>query len=181
MDSDGQFSARTCAERFESWNAAVRAAGYEPLNEPGTLTQEELLDEIKRLQNELGKPPSTGDMVESGKYTASIYFLRFESWNAAVREAGFSPNERIIDPEDQQIPASELLEELQRVADIVDDRPTIEDMLEYGDYSAKPYVNRFGSWNTAIEHAGFTPFTGTSENIFSREEAVAQKSSQGLR
>lgn len=172
MDSEGQFSARTCADRFGSWNTAVRAAGYEPLNEPDKLSQEELLEEIKRLQNELGRPPSTKDMVESGKYTASIYFFRFESWNAAVREAGFSPNEQIMDPEDQQIPASKLLEELHRVADVVGGRPTIENMLEYGNYSAKPYMNRFGSWNKAIEHAGFTPFTGTSEDMFSREELI---------
>jgi hypothetical protein len=172
MDSEGQFSARICADRFGSWNTAVRAAGYEPLSEAEKITQEDLLNEIKRLQNELGRPPSTKDMVESGKYTASVYFFRFESWNTAVREAGFSPNEQIMDPENQQIPASELLEELHRVADVVGDRPTIEDMSERGDYSTKPYMNRFGSWNKAIEHAGFMPFTGTSEDIFSREELI---------
>jgi hypothetical protein len=172
MNSEGQFSARTCMERFGSWTAAVRAAGYEPLAESAEVSQEELLDEIKRLQNEFGRPPSTNEMVEDGKYTASIYFQRFESWNAAVREAGFSPNEQIMDPEDQQIPASELLEELGRVADIVGEQPTIEDMLEHGKYSAKPYTNRFGSWNKAIELAGFTPFTGTTEDLFSREELI---------
>ena len=172
MDAEGRFSARTCVNRFGSWNAAVRAAGYEPLNESVEPSQEELLDEIKRLEDELGRPPSTRDMVETGKYTTSVYFLRFESWNAAVREAGSSPNERIMDPEDQQIPASELLEELHRVADVVGERPTIEDMLEHGSYSARPYTNRFGSWNMAVEHAGFTPFTGTSEDLSSRVELI---------
>jgi hypothetical protein len=33
-------------------------------------------------------------------------------------------------------------------------------------------VNRFGSWNNAIERAGFSPFTGTTEDLFSREELV---------
>lgn len=172
MDSDGRFSARICWNRFGSWNAAVRAAGYEPLRESETHTEEELLADIKRLHDELGRPPTTRDMVEQGTYTASVYFSRFESWNTAVREAGFTPNDRFRDPAEQRIPAADLLAELERVAEFVGGRPTIEDMVEHGNYSAKPYTNRFGSWNKALEHAGFTPFTGTSEDLFSRDELI---------
>lgn len=35
-------------------------------------------------------------------------------------------------------------------------------MTEYGDLAPDTYAARFGSWNTALEAAGFTPRTETS-------------------
>jgi len=174
MDAEGAYSARTCGDRFGTWNGAVRAAGYEPLGESNEYTDEELLEEIRRLAEEVRKPPTTRDMVEHGAYTASVYFRHFESWNDAVIEAGFTPNERRGDPADQRIRVSDMLDEIQQVAERVDGRPTTEDMLEYGAYSVTPYDNRFGSWNDALERAGFSPFTGTTEDIFSRTELVEE-------
>ncbi|MFB6229317.1 MAG: homing endonuclease associated repeat-containing protein [Halobacteriales archaeon] len=174
MDDEGAYSARTCGDQFGTWNDAVRAAGYEPLGTAPEYTDEELLDEIRRLAEEVGKPPTTREMIEHGEYTASVYFRRFDSWNDAVSEAGFMPNETFGDPADQRIPISELLDEINAVAKRVDGRPTTEDMLEYGEYSVTPYVNRFGSWNNALERAGFSPFTGTTEDLFSREELISE-------
>ncbi|MEF8782665.1 MAG: hypothetical protein V5A39_05190 [Haloarculaceae archaeon] len=174
MDEEGAYSARTCADRFGTWNEAVRAAGYEPLTVSDGRTEEELLEEIQRLAEEVGGPPTTRDMIEHGEYTASVYFRRFESWNDAVKQAGFTPRERVIDPSDQRIPVSELLDEIERVADLVDGRPTTEDMLTYGEFSVTPYENRFGSWNNTLEVAGFRPFTGTTEDLFTREELLIE-------
>lgn len=174
MNADGEYSARTCIDRFGSWNAAVRAAGYEPRHDAPEATRDELLDEIQRLHGELGHPPSTGDMIEHGEYTASRYFYNFDSWNAAIEEAGYTPNDRVLDPVEQRIPVSELLDELQRVASEVDGRPTAADMNDRGKYTTKPYYTRFGSWNRAVEIAGYTPFTGTSEDLYSTEELLTE-------
>jgi len=174
MDEEGAFSARTYIDRFGSWNEALEAAGYAPHLDIVEASTEDLLDEITRLHEDLGRVPTTRDMQEHGEYTASRYFSTFESWNAAVEEAGLPPHERWTTPDALRIPASELLNELQRVADIVDGRPTTEDMNEDGKYGTKPYYNRFGSWNRAVELAGFEPFTGTSEDIYSTEELIAE-------
>lgn len=174
MDAEGAYSARTCGDRFGTWNDAVRAAGYEPLGTATEYTDDELLNEIERLAEEVGKPPTTREMIEHGEYTASVYFRRFDSWNDAVSEAGFIPNEEVGDAADQRIPISELLDEIDTVAERVGGRPTTEDMREYGEYSITPYVYRFGSWNSALERAGFSPFTGTTEDLFSREELISE-------
>ena len=56
-----------------------------------------------------------------------------------------------------KIPTSDLIDELLRVADEVGGAPTKTDMDEHGEYSAKTYHNRFGSWNAALTEAGLEP------------------------
>jgi hypothetical protein len=174
MDEQGAFTARTCSDRFGSWNAAVTAAGYEPHLDPSAATRDDLLDEIRRLGEERGRTPAVREMRDHGKYPPSRYFRNFDSWNDAVVEAGYPPNERRGDPAKLQIPESELIDELQRLADDIGGRPTTEDMLTDGKYSTKPYYNRFESWNQAVEIAGYTPFTGTSEDVYSSEELLTE-------
>lgn len=174
MDESGQMSSRTCTDRFGSWNAAVRAAGFEPNVDAEDGDHDDLLEEIERLNEETLGTPTVRDMRDHGKYTPSRYFNNFESWNDAIREIGLEPNEQVMDPVDQRIPESDLLEELRDVAGQVGDRPTAEDMLNHGKYTTKPYYNRFGSWNRAVELAGYTPFTGTSEDIYSTEELLTE-------
>jgi len=174
MDGEGAYSARTCYDLFGSWSDALRASGYEPPGTGSEYTEEELLEEIERLVEEFGRPPTTREMTEHGKYSATIYFQRFDSWNDAVRAAGYTPFASSPDASKQRIPASELLRAIDGLADQVGGRPTAEQMNERGEYSVRPYVNRFGSWNNAIERAGFSPFTGTTEDLFSREELIAE-------
>lgn len=52
---------------------------------------------------------------------------------------------------------TELINELKRLADKFDRTPTFADMTEHGKYSGVLYVNRFDSWNEAVEAAGLTP------------------------
>ena len=174
MDKHGAFSARTCYDRFGSWNAAVTAAGYDVHLDPQDATRDDLLTEIRRLAEERGRTPTVRDMRDHGKYTPARYYSNFGSWNDAVREAGYSPNEQWADPAKLRIPQEDLIDELQRVGDEVGGRPTTQDMLTTGKYSTKPYYNRFESWNRAVEIAGYTPFTGTSEDVYSSEELLTE-------
>jgi len=58
-------------------------------------TDEELLDEIKRLAKDLGRyPPLKRDMNDHGKHGAKTYQDRWGSWNNAVMAAGFEPRSR---------------------------------------------------------------------------------------
>ena len=93
LKSGDGYSYPTYIKRFGSWAAAVRAAGYEPYKEVG-LSDEDYLNEIRRLSPDGETPPLAKEMREEGKHTRSSYQRRFGSWNAAIRAAGFEPIRR---------------------------------------------------------------------------------------
>lgn len=65
-------------------------------------TDEELLEEIRRLADELQRvPPLKRDMNKFGNHAARTYQLRFGSWSDAIEEAGFDPREQGEDYEER--------------------------------------------------------------------------------
>jgi hypothetical protein len=79
---------QTVIERFGSWNAAKRLAGLRPRR---FATREELLDPLRALGDELGRPPTGGDLQRnrSTMPSKSLYWHKFGSLRNALREAGF--------------------------------------------------------------------------------------------
>lgn len=79
---------QTVIEHFGSWNAAKRAAGLVPRR---FATREELLGLLRRLGDELGRPPTARDIDEhKGQLPSkSLYWHTFGSLTNALREAGF--------------------------------------------------------------------------------------------
>ncbi|QLH81254.1 homing endonuclease associated repeat-containing protein [Halosimplex pelagicum] len=148
----GQYSVTTYYDRFGSWQDAVEAAGYDPQAPTTEIPESELLAELRELAEEFGEPPSAAQMDADGEYWASTYRDRFGSWNEAIEAAGLEPTD-----EPSQIPDSDLLAEINRLADDLGDPPTFQEMDEQGEYAARVYVSHFGSWNAAIEAAGFEP------------------------
>lgn len=73
--------------RFGGWNNALTKAGITPSRQR-ELSDRELLDEITRLAERYGEPPTTTLMSEEGKYSMSVYYDHFDSWNDALRAAG---------------------------------------------------------------------------------------------
>lgn len=88
MVEHGEYSQRVCQNKFGSWNEALRAAGYSP-NRKYRLTDQDLLDEINRLTEKLGRPPSSGEMNQAGKFHKCTYFERFGGWEETLDEAGY--------------------------------------------------------------------------------------------
>jgi hypothetical protein len=79
---------QTVIEHFGTWNAAKRSAGLVPRR---FATREELLDVLRRLGEELGRPPAARDLAERrGRVPSkSLYWHTFGSLGNALREAGF--------------------------------------------------------------------------------------------
>jgi hypothetical protein len=79
---------QTVIEHFGSWNAAKRAAGLVPRR---FVTREELLAVLRRLGDELGRPPTARDIdAARGRMPSkSLYWHTFGSLSNALREAGF--------------------------------------------------------------------------------------------
>jgi hypothetical protein len=79
---------QTVIEHFGTWNAAKRAAGLFPRR---FLTREELLEQLRRFGEELGRTPTARDLRARGRSlpSASLYIHTFGSLTNALREAGF--------------------------------------------------------------------------------------------
>lgn len=121
---------------------------------------EELLDELHHLREELDETSSSTDMNNMGEYWTSTYQDHFGSWNNALREAGFEPNQA------RKIPTDDLLNELTRLARNLNKTPTRDQMDEMGKYYGKSYRRRFGSWSDAVRQAGLEPDQRIPESEF---------------
>lgn len=145
MNDEGMFRAITYQERFGSWNTAVEAAGLDPNPKSPWIDEQKLLTELQRLADDMSQTPSYADMEEHGTYAADTYRNRFGSWREAVAAADLEPNRRC-----KRISNNELRQEIKRVATEIDDQPTTTDMNHHGKYSAGTFINRFGSWKSAL-------------------------------
>jgi HNH endonuclease len=79
---------QTVIEHFGTWNAAKRAAGLMPRR---FATREELVDQLRRLGDELGRIPTARDLDDrrGTMPSKSLYWHTFGSLSTALREAGF--------------------------------------------------------------------------------------------
>ena len=157
----GTASAKTIYRHFGSWQDALTTAGYEPREPDSEATDEELLDELERLADELGKRPTAVEMNDHGAHWASTYRRAFGSWNAACEAVGLETSEPVGQ---ETLSEAELLEELRRVAEVCGAPPSVSDMQDEGTYGPRTYYRRFGSWTAAVKAAGFEPHTAPSES-----------------
>lgn len=94
MNDDGKFSHMAYVRRFGGWNQAIEEAGLETNHGRGTKTisDAELVAELDRLAEDLGRSPSMRDMDDHGKFLAQTYQDRF-GWNNAKRELGLETHD----------------------------------------------------------------------------------------
>src|SRR6266511_384387 len=87
-DAETAVHPQTVIEHFGTWNAAKRAAGLVPRR---FLTREELLSQLRRLGDELGRIPKASDLAARRRSlpSAALYAHTFGSLSNALREAGF--------------------------------------------------------------------------------------------
>jgi hypothetical protein len=164
-------SVPTVIQFFDSWNTAVEAAGCHP-NEEGRNPQysrDKLITHIQRLAT--GDDPPTQREFDADDDAPSVPTVQnyFQSWNDAIQAAGFEPNQ---DGRSRQYSRDELISHIQRLAD--DNTPPTRDELHTDDDapSAATVQNFFGSWNDAIQAAGFEPRTLGGQTQYSRDELI---------
>ncbi|WP_259532800.1 hypothetical protein [Halalkaliarchaeum sp. AArc-CO] len=71
-----------------------------------------------------------------------------------------------------RISRTELLAELQRLADETGSPPSTTDLRQEGAFNPGTYRRRFGSWNAALEAAGLDP--RESADQITRDELLAE-------
>jgi len=111
-------------------------------------SDEELLQELQRLKNRLEKPPSREDINKYGKCSAQTIWARFGSMTKAREQANVGHPEQV-----NKISRSELIDELNRVAEEVGRAPSIKDIEESSEYSPTPYWREFGGLQNALVEA----------------------------
>lgn len=124
------------------------------------IARSQLLDEIERLHRELGEIPSRSDMKTRGKYSTSAFTNAFGTWTDGLKEAGFTEseiNKRTANRQGTSLTDAELLNDLKRVAEIVDQVPRVRDVRTHGKYAHETYRQRFGGWDRVLRSAGFEP------------------------
>ena len=170
MDEDGVFSASTYFRRFDTWAAAVDAADLDGTPGPGRpkISEQELLDEISRMADVLHRPPTTTEMDELGEYSLSTYLRRFGSWETALEEAGVGPTDRRQRPSNR-IREETLLADLRALAADLGRPPTAEEMWKRGAHSPATYLDRYDTWNGALEAADLQPRRFRKAGIRDRE------------
>lgn len=168
MREHGPYDAGTYTSEFGSWVAALEAAGYDPDSRQRrkNIPRSELLDEIRRLGGD--DPPTATEMDQKGRYSKPTYRDRFGTWSAALEAAGYErPSGRFS----HRVPSDELLAELCRLGG--DDPPTQAELERNGRYWQGTYRERFGSWDDALQAAGYEPLADRRSNIPDEELLAA--------
>ena len=108
---------------------------------------EELLDDLKRVADKLGKNNLTArEYDKTGKYTSGTIGKRFITWNKALQKAGLEVKES------HNVSDKELLENIEVVWISLGRQPTSREMRRpVSKYSTDTYHNRFGTWRKALE------------------------------
>lgn len=159
VDDDATPGVNVYQSAFGTWNAALRAAGFEPNQDhqgEGSYTDPELIEDLQAFAEELGDTPSSTQMMQEGPHSTSTYIEHFGSWSEAVRAAGLEPRGR-GGAGRARIPDENLLDALRDMADTSGEPPAAAAMDQHGPYSSDTYKRRFGSWTVAIEEAGLDP------------------------
>jgi very-short-patch-repair endonuclease len=92
FDQESQLSPVTLAKRFGGWKGALQSAGFDPQKERLTYLDIDMIEELKRVANEIGRTPATTEFDEArspSSASASTISQRFGgSWEKACRAAG---------------------------------------------------------------------------------------------
>ncbi len=163
FDMHSGMKVETLTNRFGSWPATLERAGLEHMifvpgarhegTYPKRHSDEELLTEVRRIAEILGKPVfNYDDFDKHSQISVETVRTRFGTWSAALSLAGldhmcsgrFCP--RYCD--------EELLEEIRRVAALVGTPLLWKDLFHDCRISEGTFTLRFGSWRAACERAG---------------------------
>lgn len=155
MDELGEFSTNAYQNNFGTWNAALEAAGLNQ-NRRTDFSEEDLLDELRNIECQIGRTPTQDDISELGDFYAKTYIDYFGSWNGALEAAGLDVVRRT------NLSEETLLKELRRLEEEVERTPTQHDMSELGEFSLDPYIRCFGSWIEALDQIGLEPEYNTT-------------------
>lgn len=89
MNDRGEYSPASYQSRFGGWNAALRAAGFEPPHKGRSyIPDEKLLTDLRRLSRKVGGTPTCQEIKDYGEYSLPTYYSRFGDLETSHQCAG---------------------------------------------------------------------------------------------
>jgi len=146
-DKHGRFSEGTLRKRFGGWLTALERAGLKKTRI--YWTNEQLIDELKRLAALLGKTYVTvDDFRKNSKISNDVTIgRRFGSWTKAIKKAGLD-----VSPMGHRYTEEDYFNNLLDVWTYYGRQPACGEMSKLpskiGHHS---YAHRFGTWRKALE------------------------------
>lgn len=152
----------TYHNRFETWEAALLAAGFSELaadqrRDSDRKKAPEYSDDdlLRLLQSGVeafdGRPTYREWQDIDDVPSVSTYARRFGSWGDALEAAGFEA--RTSAPAEVEYTDSELLQHIRDLRNRLGRTPSQRDLRRADGPSRWPYMERFGSWSRAKEIA----------------------------
>lgn len=150
-DKHGHFSSDTIVAR-KSWGEFIqKMCGLKPsiVINMAKATDEELLEQLKRLTRTLGHTPLKSDLGGDNGFGWSAYERAFGTFGNALVKAG------LIDPLQRYgVSRQELTDELKRVYVLLGHTPSIEEFLENSKMKSVYMIrSEFNSWTKALLEA----------------------------
>jgi hypothetical protein len=164
-------SAGTVIKRFTSWNNALKMAGIKNLNEISKPIIKADIERIVRLKD--GKYITLEFYKNNGgrfsKPTIKKYFDNKEWAEILASEFSLYPIRKIIivDKQVEVKTEEQLFEEIKRVWNEIERRPTYSEFRSKANFGTKIYERRYGSWTKAIE-----VFCATNKNYLSSSKGI---------
>lgn len=120
-------------------------------NKDGYISSEALIEDLQRVGSIVRRPPKTKDITKFGKFAYSTYKNRFGGINDALNEAGYNASGRFSGG---WVSRSELIDEINTVADSVVRLPRVTDLETHSEYRYSRYRSKFDHWYELLYEAG---------------------------
>jgi len=175
MKKYGNISYATFSNRFGSWNHALEFSGYSKngVGRGNSITQQEIIRDIKSVSREVGGPPTYSQYQEYGDFSFPTVRKRFNSWWNALSESGFEEYRyKEYSEQSNSRTNNEYISEFERVGEKINKVPTQKDIKLHSKYSLSSYKYNFKSWKKIIEKSKFSLKNGRNGIEISNEEAL---------
>lgn len=119
-------------------------------------TKDELLSDLEKVAEKLGKEPSQSEYNEHGKYTHHSFYREIGGWNKA---------KKMLDMDTFKAPGvkggiseEDILQDIIHVKTKIGRSPTKDDYNEHGAYYISTIEEKWGSFEEAKEELGLTTY-----------------------
>jgi len=123
------------------------------------ITDNELIEEFKRVYLEISRIPTYKDLKYYSKYGSRIFKKRIGTIEKLIKLSGLSLEIKT------KATKEELLTELKRLCDLFGKAPNILELNKYSKFSYMMFVRHFGSYNDAINLLGYTQNSNTKSRL----------------
>lgn len=152
MRTNGRHDPTTYLNRWPSWNDALEAAGLTPRDPTRPSSPDELIQDLTTTHDGLEHAPRRQDIADQADHHPQTFANAFGSLEAAL-DAADIPTYNL----GYIIPRESLRAEIERVAETLGYPPNTTEIVEHGDHALETYQRRWGSFDAALEAAGYTP------------------------